>query len=229
MKQTIDCEYTRGNWALQPGAYDCKIRNQIIVDSKHSQYEFRGNHRPGMTNNQVMAINFISCTISRIPQGLTQTFPNARFLQLWNCKLKSVEREDLMEYSKFTDLTLVFNDIPILRGDLLSDMKDLIGVWLHHNKTQVIEPNLLDGLENLVVVDLSKNWCIDKRFDLLQSKGNTSLEELKRDLESIYMNSPWRAMLEKTKQLEQEIERLERKSENTPVADDLLRIGQFHR
>ncbi|KAG5670678.1 hypothetical protein PVAND_000926 [Polypedilum vanderplanki] len=226
MKQTIDCYYNNGNWALHKGAYECRIVNQIIIDSNNAEYEFRGVQKYEMTNNDVMGINFIRCTMTRVPKGLIKIFPNAKFLQLWDCKLKSVEREDLKEFSKFTDLTIVFNEIPFIPGDLLADMKDLIGVWLHDNKTQIIEPNILDGLDNLIIADFSNNLCIDKKFDNLEERGNATLNELKNEIRITYHNSPWKSIFEKIKQLEVEIERMAEKS-TSKVADDILKIMQY--
>ncbi|KAG5670677.1 hypothetical protein PVAND_000925 [Polypedilum vanderplanki] len=228
MQQVIDCEYYYGNWTLSQGAYSVHIDDQIISDDKI--HEYRVIHDDGMINKNVRGINFRNCTISRVPQGLTKIFPNAKFLQLSYCKLKSLKREDLKEYSKFTDLTIIFNEIPFIPGDLLADMKDLIGVWLHDNKIQIIEPNLLDGLINLKACDLSNNLCIDMKYDdLEEDKGNSTFGELRTEIRKVYENSPWRKIhLEnKTLKAENEILKQNLKSEIGNDLEEIIKVDDF--
>ncbi|KAG5670664.1 hypothetical protein PVAND_000912 [Polypedilum vanderplanki] len=144
-------------------------------------------------NFDVKGISFFDCVITKIPQGLKRTFPSLQFLQIYNSKLKVIEREDLKDYSSFLALHFGHNLIEFLPGDLLTNFRNLEVLSFSSNRIQIIGPNFLDGLSNLKFVSFRKNLCIDMSFDMIGSSGNATYLDIKdkiRELNGVKTEQP---------------------------------------
>ncbi|KAG5670653.1 hypothetical protein PVAND_000901 [Polypedilum vanderplanki] len=224
MEQKITSYYFNTKYYNEE-VYMCIVENQTIDKKSPLKFvDFHGKEN----NNDVLAVSFRDCNISRIPQGLTKVFPNLKHLIIFNSGLSHVNRESLKEYCGLRSLSLSSNNILFIPGDLLEDMKDLEIFIVSNSKIQFIEPNIFDKLNNLKRVDLTRNMCINKRYDSLNpSLENATLEEIKKELK-IKKNSSWKNIIESIKNFyETETDGLRNEIENQNKTTIML-LMQFH-
>lgn len=159
----------------------CKIVDQIIPENM--ELNFIGQHEDGKTNMDVISIKFINCTVTKIPQALTKSFPNLKILWITNSMLKEICKADLVEYKNFEDFCFDNNEIEVLPGDLFEDFKNLKYIKFYDNKLTSIEPNILDGLDMLKLVDFRGNQNYGKIYSSCAVDFyKTTLEDIKCEL-----------------------------------------------
>ncbi|KAL7013149.1 hypothetical protein ACKWTF_015220 [Chironomus riparius] len=76
--------------------FTCIVVDQIIPEDQ--ELKFIGQHKDGKSNDDVIFVKFNSCTVTKVPQGLTKIFPNMIVLMITNSKLKNISKDDLIEY-----------------------------------------------------------------------------------------------------------------------------------
>ncbi|KAL7013211.1 hypothetical protein ACKWTF_015266 [Chironomus riparius] len=160
--------------------YSCVIKHQIIPEDQ-DLIKFIGEHEHEKTNNDVQCLKFINCLITKVPQGLTKVFPNLTSLNVSESKLKKIVKNDLIEYKNLKRFICELNELEFLPGDLFEGFEDLewIGFW--KNKLKVIEPNILDGLKKLKLLNLSKNVNYNKLFAIYPNYKSTITLDAVRD------------------------------------------------
>lgn len=187
MTQIINCSYSVSSWWLFNNIYTCKVENITILEN--SELKFVGDHQNGKYKEEIRGIIFQNCSITKIPQGLTKSFPFLRFLRIFDSKLKQVERDDLKEYSKIIFLSFYSNEIEYLPGDLLTDMVNLEVILFYDNQLEIIEPNLLNGLDKLRYVDFRNNDCIKSFvYKSGSNESNATVEDIKSEIRSKFSN-----------------------------------------
>jgi hypothetical protein len=185
MEQKITCRYQNMNWTYGETVYTCCVLNQSI-DSQTTQI-FIEDHSDGKSNDDVLAIDFDGCSISKFPRGLTKIFPNLKYLGITSSTLAHISRDCLKEHAKVTHLWLDENQITYLPGDLLVDLKDLEVFVACTSKIELIEPNIFDKAPKLKHVDLEDNICIDTCFSSFDAeKNDATLDEIKAELQEKY-------------------------------------------
>lgn len=204
-KTAINCIFQISRWRFIGNIYTCKIYDQEILNQ--TEMEFIGEYLNGKTYEDVEAISFKNCTFSKVPQGLTNIFPNLKVLQINKSNLNHIAQEDLKEYANFLCLSFVHTEIEYLHGDLFAEMKNLKVIWLTDNKElRFIEPTLLDGLNNLDSVNFRNSSYVNKCFDVLS--GTATLQEIKHEIHKKSSQSPWRRIFEMNEKLKTENEEL---------------------
>ena len=88
--------------------YRCRITNQKIPEN--IKLTIKGQHLEWRTNDDVTHVKFEDCSISKVPQGLTNIFPNMRSLSFQKSKLKKLENRDLIEYKNIEKFICIWND-----------------------------------------------------------------------------------------------------------------------
>ena len=154
--------------------YRCFVRNHQIPEGV--ELKFVGTHQAGKTDDDVKCIFFHECKITKVPKGLTKIFRNLEILQINFSDLKNVSRSDLIEYKNFKEFNFYGNNIEYLPGDLFEDFDNLERIFLQNNNFKIVEPNILDGLENLKIfikngeqtVQLSV-LCLDENARFIKS------------------------------------------------------------
>ena len=124
-----------------------------------------------MTDEDVTFVKLVDCTIEKVPQGLTTSFPNMKILWILNSKLKKICRDDLAEYKNLEEFRFNFNEIEFLPGDLFEGFQNLKAIEFCRNKLQIIEPNILDGHDKLQFIDFRENP--NYRMFHSEYRGNT--------------------------------------------------------
>ncbi|CAH1734652.1 unnamed protein product [Chironomus riparius] len=155
------------------------------------EYKFIGEQTDGKSNTDVHEVMFNTCIMTKVPQGLTKTFPNLKMLIIYNSKLKKICKNDLVEYKNLENFTCSGNEIEYLPGDLFEDFNNLRIIDFSKNKLTVIHPNLLNGTILLYTVNFRGNPNFDKCFSIYPvTDKNASLEEIRLDLHKKYCSRP---------------------------------------
>ncbi|KAL7013274.1 hypothetical protein ACKWTF_015311 [Chironomus riparius] len=177
----VQCNYYEHSWPNYPNKfYCCQVASQQIVDDQ--ELEFIGNHLNCKTSNDVTFIYFCNCNLNKLPKNLSKVFPNLNIISIYNSKLKTICKNDLSGFKQLKIFRCFNNDIEFVPGDLFEDSKCMEWIEFYINKKlKIIEPNLLDKLENLKCVNLERNLNHNIEFTVWNSPTST-LDEVKNDL-----------------------------------------------
>jgi len=177
----IPCEFAEFTFKHGGRVYGCMIKNFPIPDNL--ELTFFGDHWFGKTNYDVHDVQFTDCILSKVPQGLTRTFPNIKVLCINNSKLKKINKNDLAEYRNLETFFFEQNELQFLPGDLFEDFPNIEWISFFGNQLEIIEYNILDGLTKLKFVCFTLNINYDKCYSVYpEYDSNASLEEVKSDL-----------------------------------------------
>jgi len=177
----ISCIYKNNDFCYKK-VYSCEFLNKNISANIHIIPS--GYHLPSYnTNKNVIGVIFNKCNLTKVPQGLTNIFPNMKILSIWSSTLNTVTKKDLAEYKNIERIGFCNNLIEYLPGDLFEDFSNLEEVSFNGNKLKLIEPNILDGLDKLKAVSFADNTAYTKCFSLIEfMSSNATLEEVKDEL-----------------------------------------------
>jgi len=208
----IPCTYDE-KYAFYCGkAYCCEIKDQFIP--KNAVIRPKGCHNLNdldikYTNEDVIAIVFDNCRITKVPQGLKKTYPNMKILSIWNSSLKNIQKNDLIEYKNLERIGFCDNKIEYLRGDLFEGFENLLELSIYGKEMKLIEPNILDGLDKLDHIELGGKQCpiqsLKNAPELLEVVKNDLILQFYKNHKSI-KNLP--IIERENKQLKTEIQRL---------------------
>jgi len=161
--------------------YRCCIKNQQIPENH--KLNIIGQHKDGMSNKDVLCVEFNGCTVTKVPQGLTKIFPNLKILDIDGSKLKKISKNDLVEYKNCEKLLFGRNELEFLPDDLFEDFINLEYIAFFNNKLKFIMPSILDGLKKLKYVGFSGNVNYKKCYSIYpEYSPNATLEEIKVEL-----------------------------------------------
>lgn len=177
----IVCVYQEYRFKYGEAFYRCCIKNQEIPENQ--ELIIIGSHKNGMSNKDVLCIEFNSCIITKIPQGLTKIYPNLKILDIDGSKLRKIFKNDLIEYKNFEKLLFGRNEIEFLSDDLFEGFINLEYIRFFCNKLKLIMPKILDGLNKLKYVDFRNNINYETCFSLYpEYRSNATLEQIKDEL-----------------------------------------------
>lgn len=115
--------------------------------------------------------------LPQFPRLLGNFLPNLAVLSLSQCRLRKIERKDLMGLRNLKQLMLAGNKISELPGDLFQSTPMLEAVSFYGNRITLIDVNIFAPLKKLCYFNLKMNRHIDKCF---KENGNgVTLEQLK--------------------------------------------------
>jgi len=161
--------------------YSCFIESKQTPENR--DLELAGKHIIKNNNRDVCSVRFYNCTITKIPQGLTNIFPNLTSICLLSSKLKKISKSDLVEYKNIKTFICQDNEIEFLPGDLFEGFENLEHVTFYGNMLKVVEPNILDGLTNLKHVNFKNNLNYNLCYSVHQVyEPNATLDEIKKDI-----------------------------------------------
>jgi hypothetical protein len=150
--------------------YNCSINQASITKEGMTISPIVGEHEQSKSNQDVESVNFFRTTVEYFPRGLVNYFPNLKALDIENCGLKMICREDLEGLENLEILVLRNNKLRSLPTDLFIGMKKLRVINCYNNMLECLSPKLLEPLVgHLEVVDFRNNTNIDKRFEMLRS------------------------------------------------------------
>jgi Leucine-rich repeat (LRR) protein len=109
------------------------------------------------------------------PGELSNFFPNLRFIEIYDCKMKKIFADDLKGLTKLEKLKLDYNEISYLPGNLFEFTPKISHVSFVNNRITKIGPHIFDNVKNLMKADFSRNLKINYRY----SKSRQDLHVLK--------------------------------------------------
>jgi len=217
----------------------CAARKKTIPDDK--ELTFKGTHEAGKNNQNVNAIAFFDCQISKVPQGLTKTFPNLIDFVISNSNLKNIINADLEEYKNIKRFVFKETELEYLPGNLFHGFENMETISFNFNKLKFIEPNLFDGLSKLKHANFHRNTCINKCYNHTEKLPKETIENVKNELLNYFKSISAEEKLEiaevrlKAQELQanasedklnREIQKLKASEENLKRETGILKIGQ---
>ncbi|KAG5667074.1 hypothetical protein PVAND_015074 [Polypedilum vanderplanki] len=126
----------------------------------------------------INAIYINGSTINYMPQNLAQFFPDLFYLDVVNCKLLEIHKNDLENFKKLVRLDLSKNKLKIIEKDLFKENTELRYLWLHNNDFKFISAKSFDHLPKLDYINLRYNPCTN-RFHRAEKKPQKMMEVLR--------------------------------------------------
>lgn len=100
---------------------------------------------------------FDNCTLSSIPTGLFEAFPNLRTMYTWNAGIQTVSKSDFRNALNLRVVDLSQNQIKVVLASTFFWAIDLEFIDLSQNKIHLIERNAFYGLIGLKMLHLQNN------------------------------------------------------------------------
>jgi Leucine-rich repeat (LRR) protein len=100
-------------------------------------------------------------SLSRIPLGIGTYFPNLKGLDIAETSLMTLSKNDLQQFPYLNTLSMQYNKIVSLNGDVFSTNRQLRQLHLSSNNIQGVGSNLFRDLIYLQEVYMFANPCID--------------------------------------------------------------------
>lgn len=113
--------------------------------------------------------------LPKFPRELSTFFPNLKYIDIFDCGLEEITKEDLKHFPKLEKLKVDSNKLKFLPGDLFEYNPKIRHLTFTNNKIDAIGEQLVDKLEFLTDADFSGNKCINFKF----STDFDTIEELK--------------------------------------------------
>jgi hypothetical protein len=197
------------SYTLKPLYKKCEVHGvNLSVDAKKKVFIFTG---ADSEKNEATSICFASCghSVDFIPLKIFSTFPNLNGIEIVFSQIP-ILKENLFgeKFVKIEFLRLVSNEIQEIEPNALQHLKNLkwirmsnnpievLGnifrhntmlefIGLSNNRLHAIPPKLFDGLNNLKIVLLQFNHCVNGIFTFEDPNG---LKNLQKDMEVCYSN-----------------------------------------
>ncbi len=157
----IKCTYEHQNWGvLSIGViYECECKESIKVYERDTIVSnVTGIHVRHSNNSHVRGIHIIGA--SYLPKGIETFFPNLIGLSLEQ-HLKEITQNDLKPFPKLEHFWVARNRLEVIGADLFKYNPSLKYISLKHNFIKHIDPNVFDHLQQLRILQLERNECID--------------------------------------------------------------------
>lgn len=159
--------------------YVCQVNSMSITQPNREIKTFIGIHEDNRDNNNVTAIYLKGSTVEFLPRGLLSSFPQLTFVSVCNCDLKSICREDLVEYHNLEVFFATFNKLTTLPSNLFIDKPKLKKISFRNNHLEFVSSQLLEPIidNGLLYASFSSNTKIDADFFPASPTG-VSLKQL---------------------------------------------------
>lgn len=179
----VQCTFQEENLCVLKKSYSCLITYSEIPENVNNS-TFIGEHLEGKTNNDVNFIEFKKCIFSsKIPKDLTKVFPNLLGFEILNSNLKELSRSDIEQFKTLKMFCCTKTYLKYLPGDLFNGFENLEWIDLGINDLEIIEPNILNGLDKLKMVSFSKNPNYEQFYSIFNNHApNATLDEIKTQL-----------------------------------------------
>jgi hypothetical protein len=112
--------------------------------------------------DEIESLEIKEQTVHYVPKFTVKIAKRLKTLEIYDCGLKEVRKEDLKQFPQLKLLKLRGNDLEWLKGDLFAFNPKLIGVSFEENKKlKYIGADLLDSLPIVQMANFNYAGCID--------------------------------------------------------------------
>lgn len=158
--------------------YICTVTDVDFLD--HSSIEsFNGKHHHGFSNVNVKEIVFKGCPMLNFPKDLMNFFPNLVTIEVYNCGLDKITKEDLRLYQRLTYLGIINNKLTHLPGDLFECIPNIKLIDFSENKIKTIGSLIFSLPKRIMGINLDYNKAISTHWiDKKDTSKTKTLDEL---------------------------------------------------
>lgn len=128
-----------------------------------------GDHRAGMTINEVSQLLIDYQVVHYIPAGIANAFTSLRTLIVSSSQLKHVARNNFEGMKNLMSLLVQYNDISEIPDDAFVDLDKLEYLALNGNDIRTLPDNVFSGLRNLKRLHLNDNKLVSIGGELFGS------------------------------------------------------------
>jgi Leucine-rich repeat (LRR) protein len=182
--------------------------------------------------SNVKSIRFEGCNLAKFPDSkiLLDVVQDLTYLELYDCKITKITREDLCGLESLKNLFMGLNNIEQLPKGLFDFTPNLEIISFLNNKIKDIDADILDPLKDLKYFNLSNNASINVKYDSVENKGNVNLEKLKKAIKKcdpvkkfmVEINMEIETVKKEISELKKKIESVEK--ENATVKEENVKI-----
>jgi len=151
------------------------VRFVDTTNQKITSFTSLDNHRDPEIYQKVTHVLFYRGTLPTFPSEMSNFFPNLRFIEIYNCGMKSIYAENLRGFTKLEKLKLDFNAISYLPSNLFEFTPKITQISFVSNNITKIGAEIFDKIDDLIKVDFTRNPKINFRY----KKGRHDLNFLK--------------------------------------------------
>lgn len=176
----IECAFACSN----SGLYSCYVDEISITEINIEIIGFKGEHKPGKTNDDIVGIWISNTIVEYFPRNLQKFFPNMQIVTITRCGLKEISRDDLAGLKKVVVIDLRGNKLMALPDDLFVGMPKLSKINFNENQiefasSKLLEPIIKNGIENF---KLQNNKSIDALYE--KSNRRATLEKFMKTIDA---------------------------------------------
>jgi Leucine-rich repeat (LRR) protein len=156
----IPCEFIYDH-----NTYKCIVKDiDLRTTASKSILTFKGEHFHGLSNNEVNMVVFRNSLMSTFPRGLTKIFPRLTLMEVHECGLKEIAKNDLRGYENLVFLSVIFNRLRSLPGDLFECTPNLQFIDLSGNQIRSVGSSLFDPLKRIAEFTMKQNAAVDIEY-----------------------------------------------------------------
>lgn len=176
--------------SLINGKYSCRI---IDYEVKYKFFEtiitdVVGKDVEGWTSRDVQQLYINNQTMSLIPNGLHDHFPQLLKITLWNSKLENIQEKNFQGLTNLVELYLSHNLISSINETVFSSLTNLEVLVLSYNRISILNSKTFKELTNLKIIELKSN-----RLEVIESnlfQYNLNLQEIELSFNNIKIIEP---------------------------------------
>ena len=175
---SLDCLFYTNSF----GEYFCEVQNLEVLDEKTAIIQVRGQHEPGKSNPDVQVLTFEGKNKNNmlyLPTNFVVFFYNMEKLVIWDVNLNYVRRQDFYGLWNLRKVTIIYNHINEIPGDLFANFNKLENLQMNNNEIKKIGRGFFNFLPMLKEANLKDNICIDKSipYDASLAEMNTEIQQ----------------------------------------------------
>lgn len=155
----LDCTYSMRNLWWIKNLYTCKARVVFVGDQRFVT-QVSQNHLSGRGNSQVQGLLIENQPMTYVPGNIHYFFMNLEALNIYNCGVNYLRREDINNLPRLRQLYLYYNNIHELGNNLFEGNPSMKHMSFTSNPIKHIAHNVFDYLYSLETLDMASATCI---------------------------------------------------------------------
>lgn len=162
----INCEFWRDTNNLD---YVCEISSVSINMEDRRNITFGDKHLPGLSNHDVVAINIVYSEFPFIIPEMFLTFPNVRYLTIFNSKLQEIHQADFLNADCLENVLINGNNLKKISSAAFAGASNLRTLNIANNQIQTIDENAFVGLNHLEQLSFQNNEVREISLNIFRS------------------------------------------------------------